>query len=325
LMKSFVVSTEVGSHSSCVLSGASLFFHAFLSGKPLEDLAEDLNDMITEFPAANTRSTQSIHQAIQNLLEERNENPALLTGQHFHHSYCFDGNEKEWNKSRVTVISCIVAYIFHDYKLALKLVDNCRPMQNYITGTYFNPTFLFYDSLIRLASIRGNESNLQDEIRLVESNLSQLKKLSKNAPENYQNKCCLIQAEIAALSKNSQAMVNYEKSIELSKKHCFLHEEAIAAERAALHLLKSDLTAQAHQLLVRACECYERWGAASKKYYLIQEYPALKDGQRSSELHETELLLDSNSQASVSLLSYDHTFASPTISSLHSAKRAKLS
>ena len=66
-------------------------------------------------------------------------------------------------------------------------------------------------------------------------------------------------------------------------------------------------------------------GYCIKKYYLIQEYPALKDGQRSSELHETELLLDSNSQASVSLLSYDHTFASPTISSLHSAKRAKLS
>ena len=50
----------------------------------------------------------------------------------------------------------------------------------------------------------------------------------------------------------------------------------------------------------------------------------LKDDQRSSELHETELLLDSNSQASVSLLSYDNTFSSPAISTLHSAKRAKL-
>ena len=89
----------------------------------------------------------------------------------------------------------------------------------------------------------------------MESNLLQLKKLSKNAPENYQNKCCLIQAEIIAVSNNGQAMVNYEKSIELSKKHCFLHEEAIAAEKAALHLLKSGSTTQVHQLLVRAYAC----------------------------------------------------------------------
>jgi len=116
LMKSFVVSREVGSHSSCVVSGASLIFHAFISGKPLKDLAEDLNDMINEFPAANTRCTQSIHQAIHNLIEERKKNPAVLTGQHFDHSYCLDRGEKECDKSRVTVISCIVAYIFHDYK-----------------------------------------------------------------------------------------------------------------------------------------------------------------------------------------------------------------
>ena len=84
-------------------------------------------------------------------------------------------------------------------------------------------------------------SNLQDEIRLVESNLLQLKKLSKNAPENYQNKCCLIQSEIAALFNNGQVVVNYKKSIELSKKHCFLHEKLISAKRVVLHLLKSNL------------------------------------------------------------------------------------
>jgi len=209
-------------------------------------------------------------------------------------------------------------------KLALKLVDNCRPIQNFITGTYFHPTFLFYDSLIRLASLQGNGINVQDKNRIVESNLTQLKKLSNSAPENYLNKCYLIEAEIAAMSNNGQAMINYEKSIELSKKHCFLHEEAISCERAALFLLRSGLTTQGYQLLKRACKCYEDWGAASKKYHLIQEYPMLKDDQRSSELHETELLLDGNSQASVSLLSYDNTFANPTISSLHSAKRAKL-
>ena len=320
LMKSFTVSIEVGSHSSCVLSGAGYFFHAFISGKPLKDLAEDVDDMVASFPATNTRCTQSIHQAIHNLIEERKKNPAVLTGQHFDNSYCFAWGEKECDKSRVTVISCIVAYIFHDYKLALELVDNCIPIQNFIRGTYFYPTFLFYDSLIRLASLQGNGINVQDKNRIVESNLTQLKKLSNSAPENYLNKCYLIEAEIAAMSNNGQAMINYEKSTELSKKHCFLHEEAISCERAALFLLRSGFTTQGNHQLKRACKCYEDWGAASKKYHLIQEYPLLKDVKELPVLCETELLLDDKSLASVSLLSDNDTFAS-----LHSSKRAKLS
>jgi len=322
--KSFVASQEVGLHSCCVFSAATFCLYSFLSGGPLRDLGEDLDDMIGELPAVKTRTTLSIYQAIHNFLEENKENPSLLTGRHFDHSYCFDKNEKEYDRSRVAVISCIVAYIFYNYTLALKLVDVCRPIQNYLRG-YLHPIFLFYDSLILLASLRENGSNVKEKMQIVESNLSQLKKLSKSAPENYQNKCCLIEAEIAATSNYGQAMVDYGKSIELSKKHCFLHEEAISCERAALFLLRSGSTAQAHKLLMRACDCYQSWGAASKKYHLIQEYPSvLKNNQRSLELCETELLLDSNSQASVSLLSYDNTFASAT-SSLHSTKRAKLS
>ena len=91
---------------------------------------------------------------------------------------------------------------------------------------------------------------MEDKMSIIENNLSQLKKLSKSAPENYQNKCCLIEAEIAAISNNGPAVVNYERAIELSKKYCFLHEEAIAAERASLYQLRSGSTAQAHRLLV---------------------------------------------------------------------------
>ena len=67
-------------------------------------------------------------------------------------------------------------------------------------------------------------------------------------------------------------MTYYEKAIELSNKHCFLHEKTLSCERVALFLLRLGSIAAAKQLLRRACKCCERWSAESKKYQLIKEH-----------------------------------------------------
>ena len=65
----------------------------------------------------------------------------------------------------------------------------------------------------------------------------------------------------------------YEKAIQGAKKYEFIHEEAIAYERAAefyLHLGREEIG----QLYLRnAHHCYTRWGAQAKVKHLEAEYP----------------------------------------------------
>ena len=181
--------------------------------------------------------------------------------------------------------------------MACTFLQICRPLQRYFRGVFMYPTFLFYDSLTILASLQ--DSDVQNEMQIVESNLSQLKKLSKNAPENFENKCCLIEAEIA---NNGKAMTHYEKSIKLSKQNCFLHEEAISCERAALFLLRLGSTDTARQLLTQAYHCYKKWGAERKTAQLTKQYKHLLNGL-SSTFGDSEFQVDNQSSGNISSLS----------------------
>jgi len=157
-LNAYRVSLEIGSHSSCVLSAISFLMFSFVSGKPLYGLYENFNNLTETIPAIKTKTVLSGYQAIHNLLDERIENPGLLTGKYFDRACCFDKNEKEYDKSRVSLISCIISYIFNEYSMALECINICRQLQTYIRGQYLYPTFLFYESLVLLASSRPEDA-----------------------------------------------------------------------------------------------------------------------------------------------------------------------
>merc|ERR1711862_253093 len=214
------------------------------------------------------------------------------------------------------------AYIFNDYRLALKFVEICRPIQNLIQSMYIYPVFLFYDSLVLLAMLRDVEEQ-ENYMNIVKDNVSKLEKLSESVQENYLHKCYLILAEIAVTMKDSSAMSYYEKAIALSKQYCFPQEEAISCERAAMFLLSQDLFTQAYDLLKKAYNCYDRWGATSKKVQLRKKYPSqLGSMERCMIMTDTELQVENRTNATVSLIS-DYT--SSTGSIFHESKRTRFS
>lgn len=268
------------------------------------------------------RTVMSFYQVIHNLLNVEKEEPGMSTSEYFDCALCFNKNEKAYDKSRVSVICCIISYAFHDCNSAFEFVKVSRLLQNHNKGSYLCTQFLFYESLILLALSNGGS---QDKIDIVQSNLLELKILSKTSPENYLNKHYLIKAEISSVLNNREEMSHYQEAIKLSNEHRFSHEEAIACERAAMFLLRSNSTEQVSQLLIRACKCYEHWCAKSKKLQLFQKYPSTFNDQNIAvELCETKVLVENNSQASVSLLSEESNFSTST-STLSNSKRARLS
>ena len=58
-------------------------FQSFLSGKPLEDLRDNVDDLIEAIPDVKTRTVMSIYQVMHNLLNEEKVKPGIPTGEYF--------------------------------------------------------------------------------------------------------------------------------------------------------------------------------------------------------------------------------------------------
>merc|ERR1740121_59093 len=76
----------------------------------------------------------------------------------------------------------------------------------------------------------------------------------------------------AACTNASDAFLHYEKSISLSKENCFVHEEALACERAAMYCLELGVTTKASYFIQRSFDCYYRWGASAKLEHIKSKY-----------------------------------------------------
>ena len=95
-----------------------------------------------------------------------------------------------------------------------------------------------------------------------------------NCPENYENKYFLIEAEKARiLGQYFQAEDFYEKAIKAAKRYEFIHEEALAYERAAEFYLALGREEIGQFYLRNSHHCYIRWGAKAKVKQLEEEYP----------------------------------------------------
>merc|ERR1712232_402581 len=104
-------------------------------------------------------------------------------------------------------------------------------------------------------------------------------------------------------------MGHYSDAISLSKKYGFIHEEALACERAGLFLLQQNVVDSAYKFLLQSYISYEAWGANAKTKHLVTCYPLLldeveqsKSKKKHSIIAEDQLELDEHSLASVSLL-----------------------
>ncbi len=104
----------------------------------------------------------------------------------------------------------------------------------------------------------------------------QLEIWAENCPENFETRVTLVGAEIARLEERElDAERLYERAIRSARDNGFVHNEAIAYERAA-HFYRARGFNQFADLYVRnARYCYVRWGADGKVCQLEAMYPHL--------------------------------------------------
>ena len=171
-------------------------------------------------------------------------------------------------------ISC---YFLKCYETAF---ENAIKAEKYVKTCSFYlpvPQHIFYSSLSILSRYNACASEQQKQIlQQIEDNQQDFKILAGHCPENFQNKYDLVAAEQArVLGNNYQAQELYEKAIQGAKRSEFIHEEAIAYERAAEFYLALGREEIGQLYLKNAHHCYSRWGATAKVEAMEAEYPRL--------------------------------------------------
>src|SRR5689334_1734548 len=92
-----------------------------------------------------------------------------------------------------------------------------------------------------------------------------LRAWAQAAPENHGHRHALVEAELAAATGAAlDAMVAYDRSIDLARKHGVSHHEAIANELCAKFHLQGGRTKVAAAYMAEAYHAYLRWGGARK-------------------------------------------------------------
>jgi len=296
----------IGLHEVSYLCTSSYIWWAFLVGVPLVQLKKEIDDI--EELLNFTEPMICLGLAVNNLIDENTQNPAMISGEGFDLNCCLKSNENPVNKLRCLLNCGILAYLFYDYSLALKFVDCCRPLAIKFRMGYMYPCFLFYDGLVLLQAARSNsalEWMKKKYISIAKENIFVLRQFSQNAAQNYLNKVSLLEAELQAIQGNkAEALSCYQQAIALSSKHGFLLEHALSCERRAIFYLNSNSIESATESLQDSYLNYKKWGSERKLKHLSDTYPVLVKKMQDTSSVGMELNLEDRSLASVSILTF---------------------
>ncbi|AFZ04560.1 AAA family ATPase [Calothrix sp. PCC 6303] len=307
LIKAFQRGLETGDYQYACFASASFCLIKFFGGYHLEEVSQELTKytkLMKKLKQEYSYSSVIIYEKTTiNLIEGYENNFCLVIG-------CNQEEEEECIKTANTWLLCwlciakiITHYIFKEYESA---IGNVLKIENYVEylSSHLNLSqYNFFSSLSLLANYDILDVYSQNKfLKLVEKNQEDMKNWSSYCPENFQHKYDLVEAEKARVfGQNWQAEELYEKAIQGAKKHEFIHEEAIAYERAAEFYLSLGREEIGRLYLRNAHHCYSRWGAKAKVKALESEYPQflmdINKGKADQSIKTTESSGGTNPQA----------------------------
>jgi len=136
----------------------------------------------------------------------------------------------------------------------------------------------FYGALSHAASCDAAlPAQYRQHVQAVTAHHRQLAIWAEHCPENFENRAALVGAEIARLEgRELDAERLYEQAIHAAHANGFVHNEAIAYERASAFYRARGFDEFAETYLWKSRACYARWGAEGKVRHLDQRHPHLR-------------------------------------------------
>ncbi|MEQ9667175.1 trifunctional serine/threonine-protein kinase/ATP-binding protein/sensor histidine kinase [Coleofasciculus sp. G2-EDA-02] len=282
------IALEVGDLTSACYNAVSYCLFAIFSGRNLAEYESkyiEYHDLIVRLKQNYSiyYIKASIKIGLGFLEEDKRKWGTILSPSHQEDEALL----QEWIQSEnhwLIFITClaktVLFYGFNQYNQALKAAEQGDPYGESSSAYLVYPQHIFYYSLTILAlCLQSDESAKQEKLKKVLSNQAQLKKWAEQAPANYHHKYELVEAEKArVLGQQILAMERYDCAIRGAREQGFIHEEAIAYERAAEFYFSLGRDEIGQLYLKNAHHCYTRWGAKAKVKALEAEYPQILVG-----------------------------------------------
>mmetsp|Transcript_35379 Transcript_35379/g.51660 ORF Transcript_35379/g.51660 Transcript_35379/m.51660 type:complete len:274 (+) Transcript_35379:1-822(+) len=252
----------------------------FISGqKNLADLRKDFKlfgeQMIEYKQMTMNHLIRPMQQVVLNLLLSPGE-PLLLLGRDKGKESILTkaiGENNKFLECQIYLYGCVEAYIYGDYELAITLVQKRQEMEKSTPSRNRHHGMTdFFEGLTFLAM--AHQSNDRKWILSANISISAIERFAKLCPFNSEHKLLLLQAEMKSLmGEVKEASKHYELAISAAERNEFIHEQAIANERAADFFLRhNDPTRAAHHY-GEAQVLFLKWGAQRKVDHLLMSIP----------------------------------------------------
>ena len=171
----------------------------------------------------------------------------------------------------------ILHYLYKDYANAVINGKMAQEYSNGVTGLVNLAVQNFYYSLALLAQYSSLcEAEQAQYLNQVAANQETLQRWAFHAPQNFQHKYNLVEAEKArVLGQTLVAMELYDRAIQGAKEQQYTQEEALANELAGEFYLSLGREKIAKTYLTAAYYGYTAWGAKAKIQDLESRYSQL--------------------------------------------------
>lgn len=149
---------------------------------------------------------------------------------------------------------------FRDFILVMELCERYPPMAHKRVLGVFR---CFYQGIAALHLAR--DTRQAKWRRFGEEAVETMSKLAATSNWNFANKVLLLQAELHYLDGSVElAETAYKAAVESSRKHKFLHEEALSHELYGMFCIKNGRVKIGIEQLNTSRDRYAEWGAARK-------------------------------------------------------------
>ena len=283
LLNSFQKGIWAGDYEYGIYVATNYFVIQFYRGDNLVNVAQNSQkyiNLVHKFKQEYPYIYMTIcHKTIINLLNDDSDNCHCVfkDNQEEDNQYLmsWEKEKNEWLLFIAYLSKTMTYYILNKDKQAY---ENAIHAQKYAinSGAYLSsPQYNFYSSLALLNYYHKSSLEIQKNIlETVNNNQENMKIYASHCQENFQHKYDLVEAEKARiLGKILEAEELYNKAIQGAKKYEFIHEEAIAYERASEFYFNINREEIGKLYLKNAYHCYIRWGAKAKVKQLKEEYP----------------------------------------------------
>jgi len=272
---------ETGDVNNACYCASFYSYYILLSGEPLDSVETKQSQYIQML--VNYQNKFMIYQArvgaqVVLNLQGKTANPCLLIGEQFNEETMLPVLEKSQNNLAIFVVYLSKSWLNYLFKDYAKSAENAIAASNYseaVMSMLYVPIHNFYYSLALLALYpTASKSEQNKHLKKVASLQKKMKHWALNSPGNYQHKYDLVEAEKArVLGQYEKAAMYYDRAVKGASENEYLHEAALANERAAEFYLAGDRPKVAEIYLIDAYYGYIHWGATAKVKHLESEYP----------------------------------------------------